>query len=348
MHWRGPCCLVLAGVPSSAQTPAPAAPSSGLERQYDAAFQEMLARPADLDVLFKFATIASETGDLEGAISALERMLLINANLPRVRLELGVLYYRLGSYEVARTYLEGALKSPTLPPDVRNRAERFMADVVVARNSRLISPATSSWAGATSPTPISVPRRATSCCSARSRASTRQAVGSSDWGVVSSAQIRHTYDLGRQDKSAIETQFSAYVNRQFTANVAQRHSARPHFGTTLPDLQRHLRGCHRKAVLFGRLYLGQRRPLLRQLRRRCGPWHPAVRTGCATSRPSSGASPRQYRQLGFAHQQPVPRRRLYRHHQLPVRAGRQRHPVRDRRRLALPDRPDAPAELHAL
>ena len=39
--------------------------------------------------------LASQTGDLEGAISALERMLLINPNLPRVRLELGVLYYRL-------------------------------------------------------------------------------------------------------------------------------------------------------------------------------------------------------------------------------------------------------------
>ena len=56
-------------------------------------------------------------------------MLLINPNLPRVRLELGVLYYRLGSYEVARTYLEGALKSPTVPPDVRSRAEQFMAQI---------------------------------------------------------------------------------------------------------------------------------------------------------------------------------------------------------------------------
>ena len=78
----------------------PAPKSAELEREYDEAFQEMLKKPADLDVLFKFATIASKTGDLEGAISALERMLLIDNNLPRVRLELGVLYYRLGSYEV--------------------------------------------------------------------------------------------------------------------------------------------------------------------------------------------------------------------------------------------------------
>ena len=49
----------------------------------------MIRQPANLDVLFRFASVASQTGDLEGAISALERMLLINANLPRVRLELG-------------------------------------------------------------------------------------------------------------------------------------------------------------------------------------------------------------------------------------------------------------------
>ena len=45
--------------------------SAEQEREYDAAFQEMLRKPADLDVLFKFATIATKTGDYEGAISAL-------------------------------------------------------------------------------------------------------------------------------------------------------------------------------------------------------------------------------------------------------------------------------------
>ena len=75
--------------PGLAQTP----PAAGeLQRQYDSAFQEMLRKPADLDVLFKFAALAAQTGDLEGAVSALERMLLINPDLPRVRLELGVLY----------------------------------------------------------------------------------------------------------------------------------------------------------------------------------------------------------------------------------------------------------------
>ena len=45
-------------------------------------------------------------------------------------------------------------------------------------------------------------------------------LGQSDWGVVSSVQLRHRYDLGRQDKSAIETQLSAYANRQFQVGTS--------------------------------------------------------------------------------------------------------------------------------
>jgi tetratricopeptide (TPR) repeat protein len=102
------------------------APSPELQRQYDMAFQDMLRQPADLEVLFKFAKLATEVGDLEGAISSLERMLLIDPDLPQVKLELGVLYYRLKSYDVAVAYLQKALNSPTLPQELRPRAEQVM------------------------------------------------------------------------------------------------------------------------------------------------------------------------------------------------------------------------------
>ena len=219
----GVCVLCSATAPSAtwAQTPTSTTPSakSELDRQYDEAFQEMLRQPADLDVLFRFASVASQTGDLEGAISALERMLLINANLPRVRLELGVLYYRLGSYEVARTYLEGALKSPTLPADVRSRAEQFMAQIEKQQSPSHFSgelfvgfryqsnanlgPATSAVRLFGQPANLN-----------------QQAVGASDWGAVSTLQVRHTYDLGTQDKAALETVFTGYVNRQFQLSAA--------------------------------------------------------------------------------------------------------------------------------
>ena len=81
-----------------------------LQKQYDEAFQSIFADLGNLDKTFRFAELAVQTGNFEAAISALERMLLINPNLPRVRLELGVLYFRLGSYQVAKTYLDRAVE----------------------------------------------------------------------------------------------------------------------------------------------------------------------------------------------------------------------------------------------
>ena len=96
------------------------------QREYDAAFQAMLAQPGNLEVAFRYATLANQTGDIEGAVSTYEGMLMIESDLPRVRLELGILYYRLKAYGVARTNLETALQSPTLPGDMRKSAEKLL------------------------------------------------------------------------------------------------------------------------------------------------------------------------------------------------------------------------------
>ena len=81
---------------------------AALEKQYEAAFQAVLKDPGNLDKTFRYAELAVAVGDLEGAVSALERMLIYNPKLPRVRLELGSLYFRLGSYAVAKSYLTRA------------------------------------------------------------------------------------------------------------------------------------------------------------------------------------------------------------------------------------------------
>lgn len=120
---------MLAGCQSDEFGERSAPPSPELQRQYDLAFQEMLAQPGNLEVVFKYATVATEAGDLEGAIAAMEGMLLIDSDLPRVRLQLGILYYRLKSYEVARSYLQTALQSPALSPDIRKLAEKLLARI---------------------------------------------------------------------------------------------------------------------------------------------------------------------------------------------------------------------------
>lgn len=193
--------------------------SPELEAEYDAAFQDMLRKPSDLDVLFKFATIASKTGDLEGAISALERMLLVDPDLPRVRLELGVLYYRLGSFEVARSYFEVTLKSASLTPDVKARAEQFLAEsekrLTRSRFTGEIFAGMRYQSNANLGPPTSSVRLFGQTANLN-----QAALGTADWGAVTSGFLRHIYDLGQNNPAQLETQLSGYLNRQFQIQAA--------------------------------------------------------------------------------------------------------------------------------
>ena len=119
-----------APAPGAKQDSAPTSQGKGdatsLRAAYDAAFQATLQHPSDPDVLVKFAEVAVEYGDIEGAISALERLLLVDDDQPEIKLELGVLYFRLGSKEAARTYLQAALSSPQASPETKERAEKYL------------------------------------------------------------------------------------------------------------------------------------------------------------------------------------------------------------------------------
>lgn len=126
--------LLVAGNATWAQDVVPAAPSnspagSSTSPAFDALFQRMYKEPGNLDVSFRFAELATQVGDYEAAIGALERMLFFNPNLPRVRLELGVLYFKLGSYAMARSYFESALAAPDAPPDVQAKVQEFIAEI---------------------------------------------------------------------------------------------------------------------------------------------------------------------------------------------------------------------------
>ena len=102
---------------AAAQSPAPAVTAASVVQQdYDALFRQMYKNPSSLDASFRFAEQAVKRGDYEAAIGALERMLFFNPNLPRVKLELGVLYFKLGSYELARSYFQEAIKAADAPP----------------------------------------------------------------------------------------------------------------------------------------------------------------------------------------------------------------------------------------
>lgn len=196
-----------------------AVPGTALQKAYDAAFVQMLEQPANLDALFRFATLAAQVGDIEGAIGALERMLLINPDLPRVRLELGVLYYRLGSFDVARAYIEEVSSTPNVPADVKSRATQFLAEIGSRQKpSRLSGEFFLGWKYQSNAN--LGPNTANVLLFGLTASLNQAAQGQSDWGVVSTLSLHHSYDLGRQDNAALETHFVAYANRQFQLSAA--------------------------------------------------------------------------------------------------------------------------------
>ncbi len=103
--------------------------SPEMRRELDAAFQGILADPTNLDKTYDYAKMATAAGDYEAAITSYERLLLFNPDLPRVKTELGILYYRLGSFDTARSYLTDALKSPGVPVEVQDRIQEFLSKI---------------------------------------------------------------------------------------------------------------------------------------------------------------------------------------------------------------------------
>lgn len=104
------------GAVQTAQAVKSEPPPPGKSPAYDAAFQAMQSDPGNSDKALRFAEIAATIGDYEGAIGALERVLIFNPGLATVRAQLGIIYYRLGAQARAQEYLSRALESDLSGP----------------------------------------------------------------------------------------------------------------------------------------------------------------------------------------------------------------------------------------
>jgi len=102
---------------------------TSLKKQFDIAFNKMLDDPSNIDVTMEYANIAVKLEDYESAIPALERILLFNPDLPRIKQELGVLYFKLDSYEMAKSYLKDAVSSKNAPKEVIEKANKYLAKI---------------------------------------------------------------------------------------------------------------------------------------------------------------------------------------------------------------------------
>lgn len=211
--------LLLAGVRAEAQ-PSGFQPTTAVvvDPDYEALFRAVLRDPSNLDLSFKFAEAAARRGDFEAAIGALERIVFYNPNLPRVRLELGVLYFRLGSYEMARSYFNSALAGPDVPPEVGFRVSSFLTEIERRTNVQQLSVyaqigyryQTNANAG-----PSSTLVRAFG----QDAVLGRQFLNRPDWNAFGLAAVRHVYDFENQRGDVWETNVAGYIARQFTFNL---------------------------------------------------------------------------------------------------------------------------------
>jgi hypothetical protein len=206
-------CLSTAAKAETA-TPAPAT-------TYEALFKQVFEDPADLDAAFRFAGMATGRGDYEAAIGALERMLFFNPDLPRVKFELGVLYFKLGSYAMAQSYFQGAKGSSQgakgssdIPADVRSKIDEFLAEI-----DRRLSPNQFDFFAFTG---VRYQTNANAGPdSLLVHALGQDAVLSSqfgrapDWNWFTNIAARYSHDLGNQRGDSLEARFNGYYAGQF-------------------------------------------------------------------------------------------------------------------------------------
>jgi uncharacterized protein with beta-barrel porin domain len=180
----------------------------------DALFPRLVREPQNLDLSFHFAEVASAAGDYEAAVGALERMRFYNPDLPRVEVELGVLYFRLGSYKMALSHFEAAVSAPDTPDEVRQRVAEFEREI-----QKRLSPSqftafaqaglryqTNANAG-----PANVLVKALGQDAVLDSQFTRKA----DWNAFGLASARYFYDFGNQRGDGWQTDLTAYYARQF-------------------------------------------------------------------------------------------------------------------------------------
>lgn len=246
-----------ADVPAPAQGPA-ATPSAddaeastpggpaALRRTLDELFDATLRDPADLSLTLRYAEAATQLGDFEAAITALERILFFNPALAQARLELGVLYFRLGSHGVARGYLEEAKRSESLPPDLRARVDEYLARIVaLEQRHRLtgqvfagLQHQSDANLGPNSPLVRAAPFGVTTTATLENRF-----VKQADQNLFAGGSGLYAYDLQDQDHDDFEVTAAGYASkhfrvRSFDLDVIEA-TAGPRFGFAtrgLPDL----------------------------------------------------------------------------------------------------------------
>lgn len=101
------------------------------------AYEDVLADPGDLGKTFAYAEKLVEERNFESAAAVLERLAIRYPKQPEIRLELGVMYYRLNSPQMAKDQFQRVLASPAADEEVKRKAQEFLLhDAPLTEKSR--------------------------------------------------------------------------------------------------------------------------------------------------------------------------------------------------------------------
>ena len=173
-----------------------------LDRQVDDAFRQVLKTPTNQETGLQYARLLVAVGNYEGGVAALERLLLNTDPPPTIRLELAVLYYRLGSYQMSEALLRQALNDTRLANEQRMMAQTLLRDVTTRNQPSQLSGV------------VMLGVRRQSNPSARSDAAQVYAAGHltslaegfkprSDTDIQLTTRLDHRYDLGWQNEAVL-------------------------------------------------------------------------------------------------------------------------------------------------
>jgi hypothetical protein len=95
-------------------------------------YEDVLANPDDIDINFAYAQIQIGRGDVRSAGATLERILLVNPDLPRVRLLYAIVLYRLDNIDEAERELR-AVRLLEMPPSLRAELDRYLEQIALRR-----------------------------------------------------------------------------------------------------------------------------------------------------------------------------------------------------------------------
>jgi hypothetical protein len=198
-------------------------------------YQAILARPSDLTNTLQYAANAS-ADDIESAIGSYEQLLFYNPKLSRLRFELGVLYFRLGSYDTAGSYLRSALQMADVTPDIQQRAQDLLAVVDKKRYADQFTGYVQSGLAYQS-NPGSGPGSQTVLASGRNF--NPQFFAQSDWNWFGAFAVNYVHDFQTQNGDTFEASAVGYDAQEFRLHQFDvgllEFRAGPRFGISTGD-----------------------------------------------------------------------------------------------------------------